>query len=207
MMTQHTKKHPSLVYYGENTLVKSFPLLLVVGREPQVDEEVAKGIGSYDFVAHPRCAFWNVAHSMLARGERRAGFGTAALKREFVQLKASPIVFADALPICLSNKNNARDKLLQRSQTPEEAIVEHVNGIFDLDLMSRVALVILSGHQPAQFRHATTSFQEHLKSAGKPFIETAFFYPTNSQKIEAQIEQANGWKVLQSVLAEFRNHT
>ncbi len=200
-----TRKHPALIAYGAKTLSQNFPLALVVGREPQVDEEVAAGVGSYDFTAHPRCAFWNIAYRLMARSTGQPEFGTAAFKQECVQRKASPILFADALPIGLSNRNDARAKHLQRSEVSDEAADRHVKGIFELDIMKRVQLVILSGHQAPQFQYATNAYREHLRKAGKPFIETAFLYPTNSRKIEAQIEQANGWRSLRALLVEFRN--
>lgn len=197
-------RHPSLVYYGEHTLARTFPLLLVIGREPQVDEIVSPGVGPYDFAAHPRCAFWNVAHSMLARSDRRPEFGPAALKKEFMRRGASPIAFADALPICLSNKNDGRSKCLQRAEVLERSIDEHVAGIFALDIMQRVDLVVLAGHQLWPFRYAANILRGHLKRAGKTYIETAFFYPTNSRTIEARIDEAHGWAALRTILTAFR---
>lgn len=204
----HPKTHPALAYYGENTLSHEFPLILVVGREPQADEEMLQGtVGSYDFAAHPRCAFWNVAYRMIARSTGQPEFGTAAFKRECVQRKASPIVFADALPIGLSNRNDARAKHLLRATVLEAAVDRHVAGVCALDIMKRAQLVILAGHQPPHFRYATAVYRRHLRAAGKPFIETAFFYPTNCRKIETQIGQANGWATLRTLLAKFRDAT
>lgn len=197
-------EHPSLLYYGDNTITSDFPLVLIVGREPQSDQLVSKGMGYYDFSEHPRCAFWNTAYRTMALSDGRPGFDAAALKRECIQRRASPIVFTDGLPICLSDRNRGRQKADRRSTVSQEQVEEHIDAIFNLDIMSRVQLAILCGHRLSEFGIATRLYRSRLEERKIPSLETAFFFPTNSKTIAAQIEQAGGWDDLRLVLREFR---
>jgi hypothetical protein len=141
----------------------------------------------------------------VAKADGRPEFGTAALKRECRQVDASPITFADVLPICLSNKNSSSVKLRERSAIASTLIDEHIDGILSLDLFARVSLVVLSGHERSEFTYATEVFQSRLDAKGVPHITTAFLYPTNSSKIRSVIEETGTIGRFQSILRKFRN--
>ena len=57
--------YPIILYFDE-TATASFPLILVIGREPNSDQAIENTIGQYDFCNAPRCAFWNTSYGMLA---------------------------------------------------------------------------------------------------------------------------------------------
>lgn len=204
-MDQKNKSHPALIYFGSKTLSRDFPLVVFVGREPQTDEAVSKGIGPYNFTKHPRCAFWNTAYSQFARSDVRGDYRGADLKRECLQADASPIVFADALPICLSDTNSTGRKVSEREAVSKAAIDEHIDGIIGLDLFERVSLVVLAGHGRREFSYATEAFQRRLDAKCIPHVSTAFLYPTNSRKIRSQIAETGADRRFRSILAAFRD--
>jgi len=197
-------QHPSFLVYGDKTAAAAFDLILFVGREPQVDEDLVPGIGLYDFIEHPNCAFWNMAYRSVARVDGRSGFNTAALKRECMERQASPIAFADALPLCLSDMNSARTKLEARRKVTEERIEEHIDGILKLDIMQRVRLVVLSGHRVAGLEKACAIIPDRLNASRKAFVPTPFLYPTNSKAIDADLDLPSTRERIGSILRHFR---
>ena len=58
------KTHPIISVYG-NTDSKCFPIILVVGREPNSAAKFVNTIGQYDFEEYPRCSFWNISYSII----------------------------------------------------------------------------------------------------------------------------------------------
>ncbi|WP_262030462.1 hypothetical protein [Microvirga sp. Mcv34] len=192
--------HPSFLYYGETT-AKPFPLILVIGREPQVDKAVTPGAGPYDFRGSPRCAFWNSAAGLAARYSGVPGMTTAAIKREFQAARAAPLVFADALPIGLSDKTPPRDKARLRRAVPKAAIDRHLAYVLCLDdrpdpqvrsLLNRVEFVILSGHAAPGFEYSSGVLVRHLEGLRIPFVRTAFLYGSNMPGILSALA-ASGW--------------
>lgn len=204
-MDQQTNSHPALIYFGSKTLTRNFPLILFVGREPQTDQMASKGIGTYDFTKYPRCAFWNTAYSQLAQADGHGDYRGAALKRDCLQAESSPIAFADALPICLSDKNSSGEKRRERSAISRAAIDDHIDGILSFDLLNRVDLVVLSGHERQEFSYATGALQTRLDAKGIRHISTAFLYPTNSRRIQEQLIASGAISRFQSILGTFRN--
>lgn len=204
--------HPSFLYYGE-TIAKPFPLILVIGRESQVDKPVSPGAGTYDFRGSPRCAFWNSAAGLAARYSGVPGMTTAAIKREFHAAQAAPLVFADALPIGLSDKTPPRDKVRLRRAVPTDAIDRHLAHVLCLEdrpdaqvrsLMDRVEFVILSGHAAPGFEYASRVLVRQLEELRVPFVRTAFLYGSNMPGILSALAAA-GWDArFRSVMRRFR---
>ncbi|MBB4039945.1 hypothetical protein GGR34_001592 [Microvirga flocculans] len=204
--------HPSFLYYGE-TVARSFPLILVIGREPQVDKPVSPGAGTYDFRGSPRCGFWNSAAGLAARYSGVPGMTTAAIKRVFHAAQAAPLVFADALPIGLSDKIPPRDKARLRRAVPKAAIDRHLAHVLCLEdrpdaqvrsLMDRVEFVILSGHAAPGFEYASGMLVRHLEGLGVPFVRTAFLFGSNMPGILSALA-ASGWDTrFRSVMRRFR---
>jgi len=132
-------KHPSLSYFGD-TRSQSFPLLLVIGREPNTSLPIDKCIAPYDFRDHyPKGKFWDNAYGLLAEV---AGSTCKQLKRLCIKVNASPVIFANALPIGIENK--VPDKRSGRRSVAQGA-EGHITFIFFQDeLIDRVSMVIAS---------------------------------------------------------------
>ena len=56
--------HPLFLTFGQTT-EKDFPIVLVVGREPNNNSISDKTVGQYDFIKYSKCAFWNIAFKVL----------------------------------------------------------------------------------------------------------------------------------------------
>jgi hypothetical protein len=187
--------HPILCLFGHSADA-AFPLVLVIGREPNGPYPVTNYVGNYDFRDAPRCAFWNTAYGVAAR---LLGTHTSALKQRAVLQNGSPIVFADALPHSIPTRVGA--KHLQRAALPATDVVRHVDNLFSHEaVIGRVRLVIASGLQAGVFTAALRAIERNCAELGLPLAETAFFYGTNVPKIMDQLSEAQK-QLIRSVFA------
>ncbi len=174
--------HPILCLFGKSAHA-AFPLILVIGREPNGVLTVSNVVGTYDFRRAPRCAFWNTAYGVAAR---ILGTTTLALKQRCVEQDGSPIVFADALPQSIPNGTWA--KHLERAAMPTADILLHVEHLFSHQaLIGRVRLVIASGLQGDVFAPALRIIERQCAERQLPLAQTAFFYGTNMPTILKQL--------------------
>ncbi|MGL5363524.1 MAG: hypothetical protein ACRDBH_11625 [Bosea sp. (in: a-proteobacteria)] len=174
--------HAAISHY-KNTLADNAtsPLIMAVGREPNGNhEEKSSGLGHYDFADAPRCAFWNVSHSVLGRLHDQH---VSQVKTICRNAGRSPIVYADALPISL--KNAVADKNRHRDLLTDSALADHVAHVFSHEaVMRRVKLVFLSGHNAGDaLNRASRLFQEACKAQNIKCAVVPFFYPTNTRKV------------------------
>jgi hypothetical protein len=195
---QAKETHPLLLAFGK-TYEHTFPLILVIGREPNETTSSDKSLGSYDFREFPRCAFWNTAFHVFGKFNARK---TSALKLEFIRKEASPIVFTDALAFGI--KNQVADKNSLRKGMKEEDFNQQAEDIFShLEVIGRTKLILLSGLSD-ECLYGT--FKKTIaKKAGALHIrvkEVPFFYPTNSKAIYEQLS-ADEAPVLQEVYEGF----
>lgn len=189
--------HPLISVYGD-TAQRTFPLLLVIGQEPNTDHAMGTHIGGYDFVQHPRCGFWNVAYMLAARS---AGMQTYQLKQHCVARGSSPILFADALPIGL--RNDIKTKHLARKNVPHTLIDDHVSAILSHKaILDRVDLIILSGLYDSAFSHAKQQLRAGAEAQGLPCIELPFFHGVNSKHIQARLDESNRERI-QTIVNRF----
>ncbi|NCC36255.1 MAG: hypothetical protein EOM24_30230, partial [Chloroflexia bacterium] len=120
------ESHPTLSVFG-TTVLSTFPLILVVGREPNNNLPIAPGIGPYDFRLAPRCGFWNISYSAVAR---TLDMSTRQLKALCVERCGSPIVYADALPISLPDHVTNKDKYRRKVIEDRPRLEAHIRAIF-----------------------------------------------------------------------------
>lgn len=171
--------HPCLILYGA-TDQRSFPLVLMVGREPNESIPASTASGPYDFDGSPRCAFWNVSYG-FAGHLSQPPLKTAELKRLCRATGASPLVYADALPISI--KNAVRDKGSYRGLVPIDEIERHVRAVFSHEgIIDRVKLVLLSGLGPA-FAPSVNAYRRECEARQIRCEAVPFFYPTNTPRI------------------------
>jgi len=179
--------HPLILHYSQTTQ-HDFPLILVVGREPNNDSISDKKLGCYDFDApqNRRCAFWNVAFSILGKFN---GVSTKQIKQELLRRGASPIIFTDAFPNGIKN-SVLNKRLIRKSQ--EKDLLEQVSDIFShKEIIERTKLILLSGLHDEIFCPFKTLVLEKVKaeSHGIEVCCVPFFYPTNTPKITDALNQ------------------
>lgn len=174
--------HPLFLEFGE-TSKKDFPIVLVVGREPNNHSVSGKTVGQYDFLKYSTCAFWNIAFKVFGAYN---GLTTPQVKQFLIKQNASPIVFTDASPKAIPNK--VKDKNAIRETLTDEEINEHVNAIFANEkIMKRVKLVLFSGLEDAKYKRFKSLFNDQAAKRQMPIKEVSFFIGNNYSKIENQI--------------------
>lgn len=174
--------HPLLQSYGE-TVERSFPLILAIGREPNTQLPISGDHGCYDFDLAPRCAFWNVSYAMLGRS---VGLAVHELKSEVRARRASPIIYADSLPIGL--RNSVKNKKLHRDAIQNGFGSAHVDRIFAYrPLLDRVSIVLASGLDDGVFSESVSRIRGHCEEKGIRYAELPFFYGTNTPKIRIAV--------------------
>ncbi len=191
------RTHPIILSFCD-TARGQFPLILVIGREPNADQAVTNEIGRYDFRCSPRCAFWNTSYSMLARV---VGSTTRGLKHRCIEHCGSPIIYADALPHCI--RNDVVNKHASRLKISETEVKEHVANVFShRQLINRVQLVVMSGLDDAVFRSARDAIGRRCEREHICAIHVPFFYGTNTTKIQAALTDDTSVK-LKSIYNDF----
>lgn len=175
--------HACLISYAR-TDAANFPLILVVGREPNEDLPPSEEVGNYNFRTSGRCAFWNVAYGLLGSVGEPPRL-SRQIKAEAEAAAASPILFADALPLTL--RHAARNKAAARLAIEDAAIERHVAAVFShRALIDRVRVIILSGLGPS-FERSGTAYRRLAEERGIALAKLPFFYPTNLPAIRERL--------------------
>lgn len=174
--------HSAILAFRQ-TEKKEFPLILVVGREPNNDSVSDKKVGTYDFTEFPNCAFWNIAFKLVGAYN---GLTTVQIKQLFLQQNASSVIFTDASPKAIVNK--VKNKNAIRLTLTDEEVIEHVDAIFANEgLLKRVKLVLFSGLEDTKYTKFKTLFNQQASQSQIPTKEIAFLIGNNYPKIEKQI--------------------
>ena len=192
--------HPILLTFGRTTQL-AFPLILILGREPNTAKKTTNQIGSYDFREYPRCGFWNTSYGMVAR---LLNIPTRELKRWCVEKESSPIIYADAFPTGIENA--VVNKWNIRNNLSRESAIGHIESIFSYQqILSRVALVILSGLESTSFRAFVQKIEAESLVRKIPCIQMPFFYGTNTQKIQNALDKDARDKIIE-VMSRFKKN-
>ena len=173
-----------LLGYGD-TFSRTFPLILVIGREPNTNKQIVNCLGAYDFLKSPGCGFWNTSFGMVAR---IAGMRTWQVKKKCKEVSASPILYADSLPkgILTTTKN----KQLQRNNISTEEIQKHLAILFSFEaIKQRVRIIITSGLYSPTFDYAKEEIKRHGQEHGISVCHVPFFYGTNAPKIQLALSE------------------
>jgi len=180
--------HDLIVSY-KNTEEHSFPLILVIGREPSNSSPFSMTTGPYDFDSAPKCAFWNTSYSSIAQP---CGMSITDMKRICRQAQASPIAFTDASPVPIDNSDARKTDL--RLEVSKDDIDAHINNIAEMHhILNRIGIVLLSGHRTLKgkvgknFEYASTKFEELFNSLSIEHLSVPFMYGTNQAEIIRQI--------------------
>lgn len=189
--------HPLISIFSE-TASRTFPLILVIGREPNTDLAISADVGPYDFRMYPYCGFWNISYKMVAN---EADLKTRDLKNLCIQHHSSPIAYTDALPIGLPY--GVQDKNRYRNEIPKTEIKKHITNIFaHLAIIGRVQLVVLSGLHDSGFKCSKNLISDECKARKIMCINVPFFYGVNSQLIQAALREQDQ-KLIRAIVEQF----
>jgi hypothetical protein len=188
----NSSNHPALIFYGSTRDPRHrFPLILVVGREPNHSAPVEMVAGPYDFdgltpqdrKAARNCGFWNMAYRIAGRMHDMGDPSRSAswLKDHCRQRRCSPIIIADAIP--QGQLNAVGDKSIVRQQM-RERLDAHARGIFALDpaVTKRVGLVLLSGLDGTVFEPSAQAIRDEAGRRQIPCQAIPFLSPMNGRQ-------------------------
>lgn len=188
--------HPLILGYG-TTFSDTFPLILIVGREPNNGTISDFTLGSYDFKKFPRCAFWNIGFKLFGHYNE---LSTPQLKAKFLNYNSSPIIFTDASANGIFNKVNNKQKI--RETFRKDDLTNQVNKIFSHDnILKRVKLILISGLSSSVYNDFKIELEKKSHEKGIPTKEISFLFGNNYPKILEEMTELEG-----KVLTETYNH-
>lgn len=194
--------HP-LMYVLGITQQYNFPLILIIGREPNYDGPLDNSIGIIDnqqFKSMPGGA-WVTAYTQIAKQYYGASGTSKKLKDACIKRNASPIVFSNAFPMGILN--HIKEKASIRRKTAS-LIPSHVAKLFNSPLSGRFKLVIQHGTDESEASiHATEQIKNECMERNIPYFSTPFFYNGNSANIQKELGGAS--PDIKSILAVFFN--
>ena len=152
-------EQPAVAYFGESAKAK-FPLLLFFGREynNKMENEVRpKSLGPYSFLESPKSAFWNKTYGFIGRICALPDF-----KKICIRENKSPVLFSNMLPQPIPA--SMPEKRQQRqNKNSDDKIREHIEGIFETEVINRVRLVLLSDIRKPKFDLAAQLIENKCK--------------------------------------------
>lgn len=195
----YDNSHPLIVVY-DNTQKANFPLILVVGREPNNNVPIDDSVGNYDFEEPSRCNFWNTAYKVVADTN---GISVRELKYSCKKNKSSILAFTDLSPRPIKIREKNKDK--QRSQISKEEYEQHILKIFSkIEIINRIRLIVLSGVDKTEFSYVLNIFKIQCQKYQKLFLEIPFLYSGNYPKIRKKISE-NHKKAIRKVYSQWKN--
>lgn len=203
-MTEYKKEHQghAILSVYKETAAQRFPLILVIGREPNAGVPVMNFVGPYDFSEHPRCAFWNTSYAMIAEV---VGMQTWQLKHSCVTRRSSPVVYADVLSQSIPNVVKDKDEL--RTSIPNHQIEQHVQDMFGhQEILRRVAVAVFSGVDREVFKRPVDAMVVQLEQANIPYIHLPFFHGMHSKRIRIALTDASRL-VIKKIVEQFLTQT
>lgn len=191
------KPHPLVSLYGD-TVNRQFPLIVVIGREPNdPGKEIGHNIGHYccltknDNNCTIHChetrrrnvPFWNLSYSLFAETVGKTGM---ELKQSCVRRNSSPIAYTDISP-----KTTTKDGKRIRCETGE--YLNHLKEISlsEIFCRNRVKLVVFSGLKwPAWAKRwygdAVDAIEKEL--ADVKSVNVPFFVGNNRKSIKGALQ-------------------
>ena len=193
-------RHAAVSIYA-NTLRRHHPLILIVGREPNLGaDERSYGLGDYDFDRAKRCGFWNTSFGLVGG---LIGLTTGELKGQCKTKRSAPLIYADASPLPLPSGLSRAQKRKQRIRIRKSLKLAHLNEIFRHEaIIRRVRVILLSGMEDFADQAAHIRNLAHQRRI--PCFEISFFIGYNALAIRCQIETSRELKIsLSNVIRRF----
>ncbi len=189
--------HPIISTYCE-TQAASFPLILCVGREPNAERSIKNCLGHYDFKCVPRCGFWNLSYSLVGSS---VGLSAKEFKRVCHAQGASPLVYADALPIAI--RDSTKNKRAIRAEVPAETWQQHIDDLFShRDILDRVAVVLLSGLNRNVFAEPAKLIRQNCNRRQIFARDVPFFHGCNAKVLRTALD-AQSLEMIASIATKF----
>lgn len=194
-----TMTHPAILTFGQTTQ-KKFPLIMIVGREPNNSTMSDSTIGNYDFKKYSNCAFWNIAFSLFGHCNSK---NTNEIKQTFKNSNCSPIIFTDASPKGIPNIETNKRQF--RNTLTHQDFDHQIEVIFNNPLITRVKLIFLSGLTDTNFLYFREQFIKKALSLSIPTTEIAFLFGNNLPKIKTQITDRE-ITIIKNVFQKYSNN-
>jgi hypothetical protein len=143
----NTENHPLILPYGKTEVIKSVPLILCIGREPNGQEsDFDNTVGRYDEKwrqverTRHKVGVWDTAFWVIS--QTQDGMTIQKLKRLSEKCQSSILAFTDiSRPISAQ----VRDKAAERRRIPFEWYEEHIRHTLSSELIHRVKLLLIHG--------------------------------------------------------------
>lgn len=178
--------HPSILAYGQ-TIHKTFPLIMFIGREPNNATMSNGAIHTYDFndSKNKKCGFWNMAFNLYGHYNQKS---TYEIKEMFRLKCSSPIIFSDASPKGLPNEKRRSMKQQFRQTLTIQDFDHQLNSILDKpQILDRVKLIYLSGLEDGCFGYFKSEFIKQISKSKIIVKEIKFLFGNNIPVIKNQI--------------------
>ncbi|QBZ83031.1 hypothetical protein GHNINEIG_01072 [Hydrogenovibrio crunogenus] len=185
-----------------STEQEKFPLILVFGRENNGKAQIIPGISIYDEAISSGSTFWNRTYGFVQRLTTWKG----QFRQSCVNVGMSPIVFTNALSKPIPNAQQNKDAL--RVTIQENDIMSHINGIFDLKLISRVGAVIFSTGNSSVYELSRYEVIKNCLARSIPFIEMPYFATQGrkNEELDQAINDENA-AIIKNIINEFKTYT
>lgn len=196
-ITLQEKSHPALLSYKE-TINENFPMILIIGREPNKQTKSDNTVGVFDFDSFKNCGFWNSSFNLLATYNSK---DTYQIKKIFRQYNSSPIIFGDASPKGIPNE--IKNKSALRKKLTNEDFDHQLEVIFDnKKILSRVRLILLSGLHESAFSYFNNQITIKAKELNIPTKQISFLYGSNLPIIKTELTEKEV-NIFKSVFEDF----
>ena len=182
--------HPIVSVY-RNTTQGGYPLVLVVGREPNDTLPMGHEVGEYKFPEKQSgerkktVPFWDLAYTLIAEATEQREMNGMKLKRLCDERNSSPIAFADISDRPITSRT--RNKEEERRTRSTKDYVAHLQEVASKkQVFDRVQLVIFSGlTYPLWAERKYRGAVERIRTEWKAIeaAEVRFFYGGNMKEI------------------------
>jgi hypothetical protein len=191
-----------MVMVYKDTLRYAFPLLLIMGREPNDTLEMGTKVGPYDFdekelvegkeMRRSRCVFWNMAYKLVGDLNGIDDLSVAGLKGKCRIAGTSPIIFADLSP--RSIRSAVGNKPGQRLGILPAEFEKHFEAILGCEVIERIDLFLLPGSENDGLEGPRRKLEKQCGSVGKYAISIPFLSTYSYEKAKKRIQENVGVK-------------
>lgn len=189
--------HPIISCYGE-TAAASYPLILIIGREPDGDEVVSNTMGTYELTLAYHHRFRVASYALAAR---TVVWSPTDFQGRCRQLNGSPLLYAHAVPQGVLNSTPATRR--SRQMVPEASIRQHVANMFGHSILEQVKLVILSGLDGNTFDLPRDLIVASCAERRIPVVHLPLFSSYNAKRIRQELDPKSRSRIA-SIVSAFR---
>lgn len=200
--------HPLMYVLGKTQEDNKFPLILVIGREPNYDGQLDDSIEIMDNkkFGSMKSGVWITAYTQIAKQCLGDKATAGMLKKICFAKNGSPIVFSNALPTGIPHSVKNKQKI--RNKLSEKDICDHIAKIFEYPIENPIAgrfgLVIQYGaYGPGPLERAAELIKQECKRRSIPYCSSPFFWNGHSRKIQECLSKDR--RIIQSILEKFNS--